>query len=91
MPDPPLYDDYKTGNGIATQKKVSEPHNGRYVLTLETFATGKTSVVKVTSPADIVLVLDLSQSMTDVYGDNYIARNGEYSYNYPYSKYYKRR
>jgi hypothetical protein len=79
--DPPLYDDYKTGNGIATQKKVSEPHNGRYVLTLETFATGKTSVVKVTSPADIVLVLDLSQSMTDVYGDNYVARNGEYSYN----------
>ena len=79
--DPPLYDDYKTGNGVATAKKVAGPENGLYTLTLETFATGITSVVNVTSPADIVLVLDLSQSMTDVYGDNYIARNGEYSYN----------
>lgn len=65
--DPPLYEGYKTGNGVATQKRVSEPSNGKYTLTLETFATGKTSVVKVTSPADIVLVLDLSQSMTQEY------------------------
>ena len=61
--DPPLYDDYKTGNGIATQKTVSEPHDGRYVLTLETFATGKTEVIEKNVPADIVLVLDVSGSM----------------------------
>lgn len=79
--DPDLYKNYKVGNGVATQKKVSSPENGRYTLTLETFATGKTTVVNVTSPADIVLVLDLSQSMTDPYGDNYVARSGDYSYN----------
>ena len=79
--DPPLYDGYKTGNGVATQKRVSEPSNGRYTLTLETFATGKTSVVKVTSPADIVLVLDLSQSMTQGYKYHEHENTGGYSYN----------
>ncbi len=79
--DPPLYDGYKTGNGVATQKRVSEPSNGRYTLTLETFATGKTSVVKVTSPADIVLVLDLSQSMTQGYKYTEHENTEGYSYN----------
>ena len=68
VPDPPLYQNYKVDNGVATQKRVSEPSDGRYTLTLETFATGKATVVNVTSPADIVLVLDLSQSMTQNYG-----------------------
>ena len=81
VPDPELYKNYKVDNGVANQKTLDGPTNGRYTLTLETFATGETTVINVTSPADIVLVLDLSQSMTGVYGDNYVARNGNYSYN----------
>ncbi len=80
--NPPVYDNYKTGNGLALGKSVSSASsNNIYTLTLETFATGAKAVVNIAKPADIVLVLDLSQSMTDVYGDNYVARNGEYSYN----------
>ncbi len=81
VPDPPLYENYKVDNGVATQKKVSEPSNGLYTLTLETFATGKATVVNVTNPADIVLVLDLSQSMTAVYTAHEHENTGGYSYN----------
>lgn len=72
-------------NGITTSKSVStQGSDGNYEITLETFATGSTTVVTKAAPADIVLVLDLSQSMTDEYGDNYVyeARNSQgYRYN----------
>lgn len=54
---------YKLENGIATRKRVSGPENGKYTLTLETFATGKTSLTQLAVPSDVVLVLDLSTSM----------------------------
>lgn len=71
-------------NGIGTNKTVSaEDSDGNYTITLETWATGGTTVVTSAAPADIVLVLDLSQSMTASYGDyTYTARDSQgYSYN----------
>ena len=74
--DPPLYSDYKVSNGIATGKSVSTPVDNLYTITLETFATGKTTMVDLTKPVDVVLVLDVSGSMeypkgsfTRVYGN----------------------
>ena len=60
-------------NGIGTNKTVSaEDSDGNYTITLETWATGGTTVVTSAAPADIVLVLDLSQSMTQNYGSEYV-------------------
>ena len=60
-------------NGIGTNKTVSaEDSDGNYTITLETWATGGTTVVTSAAPADIVLVLDLSQSMTQDYGSEYV-------------------
>ncbi len=60
-------------NGIGTNKTVGlEDEDGNYTITLETWATGGTTVVTSAAPADIVLVLDLSQSMTQNYGSEYV-------------------
>lgn len=65
--DPPIYDTkpYNIENGIGTFKEVSTgmDSNGYYTLTLETFATGSSTVTVESIPSDIVLVLDLSTSM----------------------------
>ena len=75
---------YHHDNGISTKKTVSsQDGDGNYTITLETFATGTTSVVMSSAPADIVLVLDLSQSMTTNYSGHYVytARSSQgYSY-----------
>lgn len=64
LPDPPIYADYKIGGGVATKKTVGDPNaNGVYKITLETFATGMTSIINRAIPTDIVLVLDYSSSM----------------------------
>ena len=80
-------------NGIGTNKTVSaEDSDGNYTITLETWATGGTTVVTSAAPADIVLVLDLSQSMTGNYGSTYTytARtSASYNYNqYPNNGYW---
>lgn len=69
-PKPPVYTNnfegfgnYKIENGIGTRKSVTGPVNNAYTLTLETFATGVTSVTEKAVPSDIILVLDLSTSM----------------------------
>lgn len=50
--------------GVRTAKSVLGPDdNGNYTITLETYATGATTV----KPLDIVLVLDRSGSMNDPY------------------------
>ena len=77
---------YSEQGGVATAKRVcAQNEDGTYTITLETFATGKEEVVITTAPADIVLVLDLSQSMTANYGGTtreYTARPSQgYSYN----------
>ncbi len=82
-------------NGIGTNKTVSaEDSDGNYTITLETWATGGTTVVTSAAPADIVLVLDLSQSMTSNYGSSvsYDERTRQgYSYqSYGNNQYYYR-
>lgn len=55
-------------NKIAYAKNVSQPFkNGTYWIKLETFATGTAEFKMSSEPADIVLVLDFSQSMTNQY------------------------
>lgn len=62
-----------TEPGIGTKKTVGpQDENGNYTITLETWALGSTTVVMSAAPADIVLVLDLSQSMTQNYGSEYV-------------------
>ena len=67
--------------GVATAKTVSAPdENGLYTITLETYATGESSITEKGIPVDIVLVLDVSGSMDDqLY--NYTERSSQ-TYNY---------
>lgn len=52
--------------GVTTSKNVTGPdEHGLYTVTLEAFATGGTTVIDNTKPADIVLVLDVSGSMDE--------------------------
>lgn len=74
-------------NGIGTNKTVSaEDSDGNYTITLETWATGGTTVVTSAAPADIVLVLDLSQSMTSNYGSS-VSYDDRTSQGYSYRSY----
>ena len=53
---------------VAYAKNVSKPFSdGTYWIKLETFATGTATYTMSSEPADIVLVLDFSQSMTNQY------------------------
>ena len=74
MQDPPIYSDYKIENGVATAKSVTSTGNNLYTLTLETFATGISTIVDTSTPVDVVLVLDVSRSMSD---NNYSYYNEE--------------
>lgn len=54
------------GADFAYSKNVSSPFSdGTYWIKLESFATGNSTVIETAAPADIVLVLDLSSSMTN--------------------------
>lgn len=76
-----------TENGIGTNKTVGlEDEDGNYTITLEAWATGSTTVVTSAAPADIVLVLDLSQSMTTNYGTS-ISYTARTSQNYSFQSY----
>lgn len=52
------------GKGAATRKTVTNKSEGVYTIKLETFATGTSSYVSSYVPVDILLVLDVSTSMT---------------------------
>ena len=57
------------GDGLAVSKVLGEPdENGVRMETLEAYAEGSMSVVTKSVPADIVLVLDQSGSMSDPFG-----------------------
>ena len=74
---------YHREGGMATSKKVEGPTNGYYTITLESFATGESTITENATPVDIVLVLDVSGSMNDnMY--TYTARNSQA---YTYSSY----
>ena len=71
-------------NGLGYSKNISTPDDeGIYTITLEAFTTGNVTVTKKSIPADIVLVLDISGSMSDYM--TYTARTSQsYTYNnYP--------
>lgn len=69
--------------GVTTSKNVTGPdEHGLYTVTLEAFATGGTTVIDNTKPADIVLVLDVSGSMDQNKGAvTELANNTAISYN----------
>ncbi len=52
-------------NGVVLDKTATANGDGTYTITLEAYATGKSSTVTSTDPVDIVLVLDVSGSMND--------------------------
>ena len=74
---------YHEEGGMKTSKTVTGPVNGYYTISLESFATGETTVTESATPVDIVLVLDVSGSMDEDYGEaTYTARESQaYSYN----------
>lgn len=52
-------------DGVRLYKSLSEPDaDGLYTITLDAFVTGSSTTTKEMKPCDIVLVLDLSRSMT---------------------------
>ena len=52
---------YHEEGDMKTAKNVEGPdENGLYTITLEAFATGSTTVSEVSTPVDVVLVLDVS-------------------------------
>lgn len=74
---------YHSEGGMKTSKTVTGPVNGYYTISLESFATGETTVTETATPVDIVLVLDVSGSMDESLGEaTYTARESQaYSYN----------
>ncbi len=61
----PETDTYYEENGIAYVKTAVLNDDGTYTIDLQTFVTGKVTVVTEAVPVDVVLVLDVSGSMTD--------------------------
>ena len=56
---------YHTAGGVSTAKNVEGPNSdGSYTITLETFATGTSTLITKSTPVDVILVLDISSSMT---------------------------
>ena len=62
---------YINEGGLCYSKTISEPNaDGIYTITLESFVTGKVTIKNESVPADVILVLDFSNSMkTNNYGD----------------------
>ena len=73
---------YHAEGGMKTSKTVTGPKDGFYTISLESFATGESTVTETGTPVDIVLVLDVSGSMDkNLAGYVYTARNSQdYSY-----------
>ena len=76
---------YEEKNGLAYRKSASlKPGTtDRYIIDLEAFVTGEVTVEQKSVPADIILVLDVSGSMSEhMYSHTYTARSSQgYSYN----------
>ena len=81
---------YDVEKNVAFSKQISKPvgNDGTYWIKLETFATGSASTVL--TPADIVLVLDISSSMRNnnvqyTYRDEHRPRNSGWMYSDSYA------
>lgn len=73
---------YHEEGGVKTAKNVVGPdEDGFYTITLETFATGTTTVTESATPVDVVLVLDVSGSMAWPKGTATQTSKTTFSYN----------
>ena len=81
-------DERVTNDDIFTSKTVTENSDGTYTLTLETYVKGSstTKTETIRKPADIVLVLDVSGSMTNTYTSEETYTKKQ-STNYSYDSY----
>ena len=87
---PPYHEGTGEAKGICYSKTIAGPDDGIYTITLESFVKGAITL-KQGVPADIVLVLDVSGSMSESYGhDEYKALpSASYSYeSYGNNQYY---
>ena len=55
---------YRVVDGIAFNKSATDNHDGTYTVDLESFVTGKVTTETTTFPADVMLLMDLSSSMS---------------------------
>ena len=76
--DDPRQSVTKTENDIVINKSIHPNTDGSYALTIEAYATGTSSTTTQSVPLDIVLVLDVSGSMKDAFGGEYVAQEKEY-------------
>ena len=76
--DDPIQSVTKTENDIVINKRIHPNNDGSYALTIEAYATGTSSTTTQSVPLDIVLVLDVSGSMKDAFGGEYVAQEKEY-------------
>ena len=60
-PDPSTVE----GAGMTLSKRATLQDNGTYIIDIDAFATGEVTITDKVIPADIILVLDASQSMTN--------------------------
>lgn len=71
----PIVRAQEPAEGIEYSKTISKPNpQGIYTITLESYVTGSVSVSSNPLPADIVLVLDVSSSMSASRGSNSVVR-----------------
>ena len=85
----PEESDFGTDKSMGLKKDISRPVNGQYWLKLEAYAEGEGIATDESTPSDVILVLDLSSSMSRFH---YINSKTEYkafpSYSYSYDNYY---
>ena len=60
-----------TDSGMEFYKTARDNENGTYTISMEAWATGKTTTSTTTVPLDIALVLDVSGSMDDPFAGTY--------------------
>ena len=59
-----------TKNQVTVNKWVSQDQDGSYRLNMEAYASNEVTSTTTTKPLDIVLVLDVSGSMDDGFGES---------------------
>lgn len=61
---------YAEANGVTVNKWVSTDKDGNYRLNMEAYASNEVTSTTTTKPLDIVLVLDVSGSMNEGFGED---------------------
>ena len=68
------HNDYGSNEDIGLSKNISSPVDGKYWIKLEAYAKGSGIQTVSSTPSDIILVLDVSNSMEETY--EYTDKNG---------------